>query len=141
MVLKENINHEKHEAHEKEVILFKEECYLIQGAIFEVYKELGSGFLESVYQECLKLELNHKGIPFEFQKELSIVYKGNIISHYYKADIICYNSIILELKACKNIEPMHRAQLMNYLKATKLRLGLLVNFGSHPKVTIERIVL
>ena len=136
------MNHENHEWHEKEErIIFKEEGYLIQGAIFEVYKEIGTGFLESVYQECLETELKLRNIPFQKQVEIQIEYKGKLLDQFYKADLICFNSIIIELKACKAIEPIHRAQIMNYLKATKLRLGLLVNFNAYPKVEMERIVL
>lgn len=136
------MNHEKHEMHEKiEKILFKDECYLIQGAVFEVYKEIGPGFLESVYQECLEKELSVRNIPFQKQVEIKIEYKGEVLNQFFKADIICFNSIIIELKSIKSIDPIHRAQIMNYLKATKLRLGLLVNFNAYPKVEIERIVL
>jgi len=130
------MNHEK-----EEKILFKEECYQIQGAIFEVYKEIGPGFLESVYQECLEKELTLKNIPFQKQVEVKIDYKGQELNQRFKADLICYNSIIIELKACKAIDPIHRAQVMNYLKAIKIRLGLLINFNAYPKVEIERIVL
>lgn len=136
------MNHENHERHEnEEEILFKKECYLIQGAIFEVYKEIGAGFLESVYQECLERELKLRELPFQKQVEIQIEYKGQLLDQFYKADLICFDSIIIELKACKVIEPIHRAQVMNYLKATKLRLGLLVNFNAYPKVEIVRIVL
>jgi len=122
-------------------LLFKEECYLIQGAIFEVYKELGPGFLESVYQECLEKEFAAQNIPFQSQAELAIHYKGQKLKQYFKADLICYNSIIIELKACRALDAVHRAQVINYLKATGKKLGLLVNFGTYPKVQIERIIL
>ncbi|MBF0102517.1 MAG: GxxExxY protein [Desulfobacterales bacterium] len=122
-------------------ILFKDESYEIQGAIFEVYKEIGAGFLESVYQECLERELLLRGIPFQKQMEIELTYKGQKLNHFFKADLICYDSIIVELKACKSLEPIHRAQVINYLKATKMNLGLLVNFNAYPKVQIERIVL
>lgn len=134
------MNHEKHESHEKEII-FKDECYAIQGAIFEVHKEIGPGFLESVYQECLEKELLLRKIPFQKQVEIQIEYKGQRLDQFYKADLICHDSIIIELKACKSFEPIHRAQLLNYLKATNKRLGLLVNFNAYPKVAIERIIL
>ena len=120
---------------------FEQETYVLRGAIFEVYRELGPGFLESVYQECLEKELELRDIPFQTQVELSISYKNQRLNHFYKADLVCYGNIIIELKACKLIEPIHRAQLINYLKATKMRLGLLVNFNAHPQVEIERIVL
>lgn len=142
------MNHEIHEIHEtiereekRGKILFKDECYLIQGAIFEVYKEMGAGFLEAVYQECLEKELRRRAIPFESQKNLPLVYKGEPLVQTYKPDLICFGKIIVELKAVKEIAPEHRAQVFNYLKASGLRLALLVNFGHHPKVQIERIIL
>ena len=133
------MNHETPEINEK--ILYKDECYAVQGAIFEVYRELGCGFLEQVYQECLEKELCLRKIPFESQKELEIKYKGQILKQHYKPDLICYNKIIIELKAVKDISKEHEAQIFNYLKATGLFLGLLVNFGHYPKATIKRIIL
>ena len=120
-------------------LLYPDEVYAIQGAIFEVYKNVGSGFLENVYQECLELELASRGIPFVAQKDIDIYYKGNKLSQKYRADVVCYDKIILELKAVKQLLPEHHAQLQNYLRATQMRLGLLVNFFSYPKVDIKRI--
>jgi GxxExxY protein len=131
-------NNEIHERDGK--ILFKDESYAIQGAIFEVYREMGCGFLESVYQECLEKELSVRGIPFETQKELRLHYKGEPLRQSFKPDLICYGKIIVELKAVRELAPEHAAQVLNYLKATGMTLGLLVNFGSRPKVTIERYV-
>ena len=122
-------------------LLFEEETFAIRGAVFEVYRELGCGFLEAVYQECLEKELCAKGVPFISQPELTLNYKGQRLQQTYKPDLICYDQIILELKAVKEISPEHKAQVINYLKATNLKLGLLINFGSHPKVQIERFVL
>ncbi len=122
-------------------LLYKDEVYSIQGAIFTVYSEMGYGFLESVYQECMEQELHDRGIPFVSQKELNLVYKGKPLQQSYKPDLICYRKIIVELKAVKHIAPEHEAQLHNYLKASGLRLGLLVNFGHYPKVEIKRIIL
>jgi GxxExxY protein len=122
-------------------ILYKEECFKIQGALFEVYKEMGPGFLESVYQECIEIEFQIKRIPFESQKDLQIWYNHNPLKQHYKVDLICYEKIIVELKAISELEDIHRAKILNYLRATGLRLGLLVNFCSYPKVTIERIAL
>ena len=124
-----------------EEIIYKEECYQIQGAIFEVYREMGSGFLEAVYQECLEKELRLKSIPFFAQKELPLNYKGEKLSQTYQPDLICYGKIIVELKAVKEIGPEHKAQVINYLKASGLKLGLLVNFGAYPKATIIRFSL
>ena len=122
-------------------ILYKEECYKIQGAVFEVYREMGCGFLESVYQECLTRELSQRKIPFVVHPELSLFYKGDQLFQKYTPDLICYNCIIVELKAVSATTGAHKAQVINYLKATGIRLGLLVNFGNYPKATIERIVL
>jgi len=131
------MNREIHERHEK--ILFKDECYHIQGAIFDVYREMGCGFLEAVYQECLGKEFLSRNIPFQAQVELQLSYKGERLKQIYKPDFICYGKIIIELKAVKEIASEHKAQLLNYLKATGLELGLLVNFGSYPKADIVRI--
>ncbi len=121
-------------------LLFKEECYFIQGAVFEVYREMGCGFLEAVYQECLEKELGRRGIPFVAQQELKLFYKGDELKQCYRPDLICYEKIIVELKALRELNGEHRAQVLNYLKGTGLRLGLLVNFGSYPKATVERII-
>lgn len=120
--------------------LFPTESYEIRGAIFDVYKELGPGFLESVYQEALAIEFTRRNIPHEPQMAIGICYKGIELNKSYVADFICYSSIIVELKAVKEIEDIHRAQILNYLKATNFRLGFLVNFYSQPKVKIERFI-
>ncbi len=120
-------------------ILYKDECYRIQGAIFEVYHEMGCGFLEAVYQECLEKEFIKQSIPFRAQVYLELKYKDEPLNQTYKPDFICYDRIIVELKAVKEIASEHKAQLMNYLKATGLELGLLINFGSYPKAEIVRI--
>jgi len=122
-------------------IVYKQESYAIQGAVFDVYREMGSGFLEAVYQECLYREFAQRAIPFKAQTALSLVYKGTPLVQTYCADFICYDRIIVELKAVAETRPEHRAQVHNYLKATGLRLGLLVNFGHYPLATVERVVL
>ena len=122
-------------------LLLADESFAIRGAVFEVYREMGCGFLEAVYQECMEHELTNQGIPFEAQQELSLLYKGKPLKQLYKPDLICHGKIILELKAVKAVAPEHRAQLLKYLKATDIHVGLLVNFGSYPKATIERLVL
>ena len=122
-------------------LIYSDETYEIKGAIFEVYKTLGAGFLEAVYQESLEEELKLRGIPFEAQSEIKISYKGKELRQFYKADIVCYDKIILELKAVSNLLPEHSAQLFNYLRATKMKLGLLVNFGHYPGVEIKRIAV
>lgn len=119
---------------------FADESYRIRGAVFEVYREMGCGYLEAVYQECLEREFVRQGIPFAAQRELLLQYKGEMLVQTYKPDFICYDRIIVELKAVKELANEHRAQVHNYLKATGLELGLLVNFGHYPKAEIERIV-
>jgi len=122
-------------------VLYKEECYRIQGAVFEVYREMGSGFLEAVYQECMERELIEHNVPFVAQPEIALQYKGSDLKQKYQPDLICHGKIIIELKAVKKIAPEHQAQILNYLKATGLRLGLLINFGGHPKATVQRFIL
>ncbi len=122
-------------------IIYKEESYAIQGAIFEVYKEMGNGYLEAVYQECLEIEFETKNIPFVSQPILKLKYKKWDLKKSYKPDFICFDKIIVELKGVRLITKEHQAQVINYLKATELKLGLIVNFGAYPKVEIKRIAL
>ena len=122
-------------------LIYKDESYRIIGACFEVYLEKGCGFLEGVYQECLEIEFELQGIPFAPQNALVLAYKGRHLKQRYTADFICYDKIIVELKAVSALAGEHRAQVLNYLNATRFRLGLLVNFGHHPKLEYERIVL
>jgi GxxExxY protein len=121
-------------------LISEDETFQIRGAVFEVYREMGCGFLEAVYQECLAKEMHLKQIPFVAQQELVLQYKGEPLEQKYKPDFICFDRIIVELKAVKELTAEHRAQIHNYLKATGLEVGLLVNFGHSPKVEIERIV-
>ena len=123
-----------------EGLLYKDESYVIQGAIFEVYREMGCGFLEAVYQECLEEEFKLQNIPFVAQRDLLIQYKGKKLRQTYKPDFICFDQIIVEIKALSVLAGEHEAQVLNYLKATGYRLGLLVNFGCHPKATVKRLV-
>ena len=123
------------------MILFKQESYNIIGAAFHVYNQLGFGFLEAVYQECLELEFIKRGIPYAREKELKINYDGIELRQTYKADFVCYGEIIVELKAVSMLDSSHRAQVYNYLHATGYRLGLLLNFGSDSELERERIVL
>ncbi len=133
------MNHERHEMHE--TMLYRDEAYSIQGAVFDIYREMGCGFLEAVYQECMEKELARRGIPFRAQHELRLQYKDELLTQSYKTDLICYDKIIVEIKAVKEIAPQHAAQVLNYLKATGMKLGLLVNFGGYPKATVKRFVL
>ena len=119
--------------------MFKEETYKIRGAVFEVYKEMGSGFLEAVYQECLRKEFQLQKIPFKEQAKLSISYKGQALEQRYQPDFICFGSVIVEIKGIKSLNESHSSQILNYLRATGLKVGLLVNFGAHPKVEITRL--
>ena len=119
-------------------LLHGREVYAIIGAAIEVHKELGPGFLEAVYQEALELELQGRQIPFEAQKTLNIRYKDQVLRKTYVADIVCYDCIIVELKALDRLSGSEAAQVLNYLKATGLPVGLLINFGSHGKLQWKR---
>lgn len=118
----------------------KEQSYAINGAAMHVYNVLGYGFLESVYQEALEIEFLKRGIPYEREKELKIYYEGKAMRQTYRADFVCYNNIIVELKAVAHLDDMHRSQIYNYLKATGYKLGLLYNFGHYEGLEYERKV-
>lgn len=120
-------------------ILYKDESYKIMGACFEVYKEKGCGFLEPVYQECLEVEFALVGLLFQPKPQLALAYKGRPLQHHYIPDFICFDKIILEIKAVSQLIDEHRAQVHNYIRATGFRLGLLVNFCHYPKLEYERI--
>lgn len=122
-------------------ILYKEESYSVIGACFNVYNDKGCGFLEPVYQECMEIELAFQGIPAEPQKKLELFYRDRKLEHFYEPDFVCYGKMIVELKAVEKLADAHRAQVLNYLHATGLKLGLLVNFGHYPNLEYERIVL
>ncbi len=119
-------------------IIYKEESYKIIGACFEVYKQKGCGFLEAVYQKCLKIEIGIQNIPFVREPTIQLEYKGRLLEQYFKPDFVCYDKIIVEIKAVSGLINEHRAQTMNYLNATNFELGLLVNFGHYPKLEYER---
>ena len=120
-------------------IIFKEESYQIMGACFEVYSQMGPGFIEPVYQECLCLELCAREIPFKSKEKLNAKYKNQVLKSRFQPDFICFDLIVLELKAVSELNDIHRAQLHNYLKLTSLHLGILINFCSHPQLHFERI--
>jgi len=124
-----------------DTLLYQNEAFQIRGAAFEVYRAMGAGFLEAVYRECLEVEFAHRGVPFQAGKPLSLTYRDHPLTQTYIADLVCYDRIIIELKAVRTIAPEHRAQTINYLRATGMKLGLLINFGSSPRVEIERLVL
>lgn len=123
------------------MIIYKDESYSIVGAAFHVYNKLGHGFLEAVYQEALEIEFQRRGIPYEREKELKIMYDGVELKQTYKADFVCYGKMIVELKAVSDLDDAHRSQVYNYLHATGYRLGLLLNFGCSDELEKERIVL
>lgn len=120
---------------------YKDEVFAIVGAAMEVHTEFGPGFLEAVYQEALELELTTRGVPFTAQKPLSIWYKGRLLKKEYVADLYCHESIIVELKALDRIGGKEQAQLLNYLKASRAPVGLLINFGSHGPLEWKRYVV
>lgn len=119
---------------------FKKECYSIIGAAMEVHRELGHGFLEPVYQEALELVLIDKGIPYQREKVLDIYFKGQLLKKKYVADFICYDEVIVELKALSGLTENDLAQVLNYLKATGKKIGLLINFGTN-SLQYKRIIL
>ena len=120
-------------------LIYPEESYQIVGACMEVHSNLGPGFLEAVYAEALMLEFEERDIPYEINKEITIHYKGKPLHKKYYADFLCYDKIIIELKAAENLTPAYTSQVLNYLKATKMKLGILANFGE-PSFHYDRVV-
>ncbi|MDR2359322.1 MAG: GxxExxY protein [Prevotellaceae bacterium] len=120
-------------------LLYKEESYAIIGACMKVHATLGSGFLEAVYQEALSKECRKQAIPFKEQEKLKIYYEGATLNKFYKADFVCYDKIIVEIKSTAVLLPIHRNQLLNYLSATGFALGLIMNFGTI-SLTFKRII-
>lgn len=121
-------------------LILKDEVYAIAGAAMEVYYTLGTGFLEPVYQEALEIELARRGVPFESQKHLELFYKEIKLTKLYIADLVCYGQIIVELKVLPRLTNIEVAQLINYLKITKMHVGLLINFGARPALEWKRYV-
>ncbi|HLF25144.1 MAG TPA: GxxExxY protein [Anaerolineae bacterium] len=121
-------------------LLLKDEVYTIIGAAMEVHRELGNGFLEGVYQEALEIEWCARHIPFEPQKPIVIYYKGQPLNKEYRPDVMCYDQIVVELKALAQLSTQEEAQILNYLKATGCRVGLLINFGSRGKLEWRRYI-
>ena len=122
-------------------LLLKDEVYAVAGAAMEVYYQLGSGFLEPVYQQALEIELGRRRIPFEAQKPLKLFYKDVELRKEYIPDFICYKQIIVEIKSLERLTNIETAQLINYLKITKMHVGVLINFGSRPKLEWKRYVI
>jgi GxxExxY protein len=120
-------------------IILQNESYNIIGACMVVHRELGCGFLEAVYQEALEEEFKLRNIPYVREPLLTITYKGKLLNKKYQADFICYENIIVELKALSELNSTHQSQLINYLKASKMKLGILVNFGQKSLIS-KRVV-
>ena len=121
--------------------LFNEETYRIIGACFEVYNDKGNAFTEAVYQECLEIELVLRGIPFQAQPGLPLIYKGHPLKQRFQPDLICFDEIVVELKSVSALADEHRSQVLNYLAASGRQVGLLVNFGHHLRLEYERLIL
>ncbi len=122
-------------------LILPDESYRIMGACFEVYKHMGCGFLESVYQECLEIEFGLQSIPFISKPAVALAYKDRQLTQHYQPDFVCFGQIILEIKAVSALNDAFRAQVLNYLHAVRKPLGLLINFGHYPKIEYERIAL
>ncbi|MBZ0068292.1 MAG: GxxExxY protein [Thiobacillus sp.] len=121
-------------------LVFRDEVYAVVGAAIEVHRELGAGFLEAVYQETMERELAYRNIPFSPQCEFVINYKGQPLGKRYVCDLLCFEGILVEIKAMDKLTGREEAQLINYLKAAGLPVGLLINFGSHGKLEWRRLV-
>jgi len=122
-------------------IMFKQEGYELIGAAFEVYNELGFGLLEEIYQQAMELELASRNIPFDSKKEQKVYYKQKKLDKVYVPDLFVYNGIMAELKAVKEINDEHRAQLMNYMRITNTKVGYLINFGKPEQLDWERFII
>lgn len=120
-------------------LVFKEESYAIIGAAMEVHSQLGCGFIEKVYQDALEIEFGLKGIPYNREKHLPVLYKGQRIKHDYYADFICFDKIVIECKAVSEILDIHKAQTLNYMKINNLKLGIIINF-SQQSLEYKRII-
>jgi GxxExxY protein len=122
-------------------LLYKNEVYAIIGAAMEVYNQLGPGFGEAIYQEALEIESDSRKISNAPQRDIFITYKGKKLKQFFKPDFICYDKIIVEIKALDRLTSREEAQLLNYLKATGLSVGLLINFGAERDLEWKRMVL
>jgi GxxExxY protein len=121
-------------------LLLRDEVYAIVGAAIEVHKEQGSGYAEDIYQESLEIELAERGIPFEPQKQLQVKYKQRVLRKRFVADFVCYDQMIVEIKAIDQLTAREESQVLNYLMATGFRVGLLINFGSEGKLEWKRYI-
>lgn len=118
----------------RDELLYRDEAYRVIAACIAVHKDKGPGFTEPVYQDSLEIELELSGIPYDRQRNYQLRYRGRPLKHTYTPDVLCFDCIIVEIKAAKSLCDEHRAQVLNDLKATGHQLGLLVNFGSHPRL-------
>jgi len=125
---------------DKAELIYKEESYAIIGACFEIYKNKSCGFHEPIYHECLEIEFEFQRIPFLSKPPQTLQYRGRTLVQTFSPDFICYDKIIVEIKAVSELIDEHRAQLLNYLSATSCKLGLLVNFGHYPRLEYERLL-
>ena len=121
-------------------LILKDEVYAVIGAAIEVHRELGPGFLESIYQEAMEIELSSRNVPFVAQQPIAVQYKGVTLKKQYFADLVCFEQIIVEIKALAHLSGTEQAQLLNYLKGTGFPIGILINFGSHGKLEWKRLV-
>lgn len=122
-------------------IILKDEVYAVVGAAMEVYYTIGTGFLEAIYQEALEIELSRRKIPFESQKPLALTYKDIVLKKQYFTDLVCFGQIIVELKVVPRLTSGEMVQIINYMKITRHRVGLLINFGSGPKLEWKRYII
>ena len=121
-------------------LIYEDETYQLLGACFEVYKEKGCGFHENVFQECLEIEFRLRSIPAIAKPKMKLEYKGQVLAATFDPDFVCYGKIIVELKAVSKLIEEHDAQVLNYLKASKFQVGILANFGHHPRLEHKRLV-
>jgi GxxExxY protein len=121
-------------------LIFRDEVYAIVGAAMEVHSELSGGYLESVYQEAMEMELVDRNIPFTAQQPLRITYKGRMLEKFYIADLVCYGAVLVELKTLDRLSGKEESQILNYLKTTGLRVGLLINFGNPTSLEWKRFI-
>ena len=119
-------------------LILRDEVYAVVGAAMEVQRVLGPGFLEGVYQDAMQLELTARGVPFEAEKPIEVEYKGQCLTHRYFADLVCFGQVIVELKALRRLSGSEESQVLNYLKATGYKVGVLINFGSPGKLEWKR---
>ena len=121
-------------------LILKDEVYAVIGAAIEVHRELGPGFLESIYQEAMEIELRNRKVPFVAQQPIAVRFKGLTLKKRYIADLVCFEQIVVEIKALPHLSGNEKAQLLNYLKGTGFTVGVLINFGSQGKLEWKRLV-